>query len=158
MVNQLNNEIIDKVDEIIKKIESSELYLKYQLLKDEIGTNKELVMLINEIKVLQKDYELPVNNKVLNNIINMIKNDRPNSEIDLYGNFIAQKSYNKFSIKLKKESNDDKTYVNGYRGFVTHPTQEEQPSFGVSIQTSLNKLKNRSDDAPINPPMDPHFT
>ena len=40
------------------------------------------------------------------NYLLIIKNDKPNSEIDLYGNFIAQKSYNKFSIKLKKESND----------------------------------------------------
>jgi len=34
---------------------------------------------------------------------------------------------------LKKESNDDKTYVDGYSGFGILPTQEEQPSFGVSI-------------------------
>ncbi len=50
-----NKEILHKIDEIIDKIESSELYLKYLDLKKKIDNNKELVMLINEVKVLQKD-------------------------------------------------------------------------------------------------------
>ena len=62
-------------------------------------------IIINMIKELQKDYELPVNNEILNNIIELVNSNNANSEIDLYGNFIAQKSYNKFSIKLKSDSN-----------------------------------------------------
>ncbi len=62
-------------------------------------------IIINMIKELQKDYELPVNNEILNNIMELVSSNNANSEIDLYGNFIAQKSYNKFSIKLKSNSN-----------------------------------------------------
>lgn len=57
---------------------------------------------------------------------------------------------------LKKESNDDKTYVDGYSGFGTPPTQEEQPSFGVSIQASLNKLKNKTGATVQTQPKGPH--
>ena len=57
-------------------------------------------IIINMIKELQKDYELPVNNEILNNIIELVSSNNANSEIDLYGNFIAQKSYNKFRGSL----------------------------------------------------------
>ena len=57
MVKQLNNkEILDKVDEIIKEIENSSDYQKYLLLKDEINNNKELVLLINKVRQMNKDY------------------------------------------------------------------------------------------------------
>ena len=61
-------------------------------------------IIISLIKDLQKDYELPVNNEVLSNIINLVNSNKANTEIDLYGNFIVQKSYNKFSIKLKRNN------------------------------------------------------
>ena len=55
MVNQLNKEINNKVDEIINEIENSEVYQKYLSLQKQISSNKELMMLINQVKVLQKD-------------------------------------------------------------------------------------------------------
>lgn len=69
MVNYLNNkEILYKIDEIINKIEGSELYLKYLDLKEKIDNNKELVMLINEVKLLQKDVVHHLDKKELLNI------------------------------------------------------------------------------------------
>lgn len=55
MVNQLNKEILEKIDEIINLIEQSAEYKKYLLLKEKMNDNKEIKRLINEIKVLQKD-------------------------------------------------------------------------------------------------------
>ena len=52
----MNNKILKKVDEIILEIENSEEYKKYLSLKDKIESNKELIGLINKVKVLQKDY------------------------------------------------------------------------------------------------------
>jgi cell fate (sporulation/competence/biofilm development) regulator YmcA (YheA/YmcA/DUF963 family) len=51
----LNKEINNKVDEIINEIENSEVYQKYLSLQKQISSNKELMMLINQVKVLQKD-------------------------------------------------------------------------------------------------------
>ncbi len=51
----MNKEIENKIDEIINEIESSDLYKKYLLLKDNINSNKELMELINKVKVMQKD-------------------------------------------------------------------------------------------------------
>ena len=57
MVKSLNNQkILNKLDEIINEIESSDEYKKYLLLKEEIGKNKELVILINKVRQLNKDY------------------------------------------------------------------------------------------------------
>lgn len=51
-----NKEILDKVDDIIKKIESSSDYQKYLKLKEDIKNNKELVLLINEVRQMNKDF------------------------------------------------------------------------------------------------------
>lgn len=51
----MNKEIETKIDEIINEIKSSDLYKKYLLLKDKINSNKELMELINKVKVMQKD-------------------------------------------------------------------------------------------------------
>ena len=51
----MNKEIIDKVEEIIKTIEESSTYQKYLDLKKKIDNNKELTILINEVRLLQKD-------------------------------------------------------------------------------------------------------
>lgn len=51
-----NKEILNKVDEIIKEIEDSDDYKKYLLLKEEINNNKELVLLINKVRQMNKDY------------------------------------------------------------------------------------------------------
>lgn len=57
MVKSLNNTLIlNKLDEIINEIETSEEYKKYLVLKDEIKKNKELVLLINKVRQLNKDY------------------------------------------------------------------------------------------------------
>ena len=56
MVSQLNNNILSKIDEIISLIENSDIYKKYLLLQNEMQKNKKLMQLINEIKVLEKDY------------------------------------------------------------------------------------------------------
>lgn len=57
MVRLLNNqEILNKLDEIINEIETSDEYKKYLLLKEKIGNNKELLILINKVRQLNKDY------------------------------------------------------------------------------------------------------
>ena len=55
MVKQLNKKVNDKIDEINKEIETSEIYQKYLSLKEQIENNKELVELINKVRVTQKD-------------------------------------------------------------------------------------------------------
>lgn len=50
-----NKEILAKVDEIIALIKESDDYQKYLSLKKELENNQEINLLINEIKLLQKD-------------------------------------------------------------------------------------------------------
>lgn len=52
----MNNEVLNKIDEIILTIENSSEYQKYLLLKDKSSKDKELMLLINKIRVLQKDF------------------------------------------------------------------------------------------------------
>ena len=51
----MNKEIENKIDEIINEIESSPDYKKYLSLKEQIKNNKELMELINKVRVMQKD-------------------------------------------------------------------------------------------------------
>lgn len=51
----MNKEIENKIDEIINEIESSPDYQKYLSLKEQIKNNKELMELINKVRVMQKD-------------------------------------------------------------------------------------------------------
>ncbi len=51
----MNKEINKKIDEIINDIETSPIYQKYLLLQDKISNNKELMELINKVKIMQKD-------------------------------------------------------------------------------------------------------
>ena len=55
MVSQLNKDISNKIDEIINEIENSDVYQKYLSLQKQISSNKELMELINKVKVMQKD-------------------------------------------------------------------------------------------------------
>ena len=55
MVNKLNNLILDKVDEIVNLIKSSDDYQKYLLLQENMNKNTDLINLINEVKSLQKE-------------------------------------------------------------------------------------------------------
>ena len=71
----MKKEILNKIDEIIKTIEESDDYLKYLDLKNKISNNKELVNLINEVKLLQKDVVHHLNKKeILNEKINELNN------------------------------------------------------------------------------------
>ena len=76
MVKSLNNQkILNKLDEIINEIESSDEYKKYLLLKEEIGKNKELVILINKVRQLNKDYlHNLVKKEELDNVTNELNN------------------------------------------------------------------------------------
>ena len=75
MVKLLNKEILDKVDDIIQTIESSNEYQKYLDLKKQIDNNKELKEMINKVRVLQKDVTHNVKKKeVLDEHIAMLNN------------------------------------------------------------------------------------
>ena len=75
MVNWLNKDINEKIDEINKEIENSEIYQKYLLLKNKISNNKELIELINKVKVMQKDnVHKKVTNEELEKIVNELNN------------------------------------------------------------------------------------
>ncbi len=52
----MNKDILEKIDELVKEIESSPDYQNYLSLKEQISKNKKLTELINKVKVLQKDY------------------------------------------------------------------------------------------------------
>ena len=52
----MNNEILQKIDEINDEIENSLIFKKYLDLKKRIANNKELVLLINKVRISQKDY------------------------------------------------------------------------------------------------------
>ena len=51
----MNKEINEKIDEIISDIENSDIYKKYLMLKEAIKSNKELMELINKVRIMQKD-------------------------------------------------------------------------------------------------------
>ncbi len=51
----MNKIINDKIDEIINEIETSSIYKKYISLQKEIKNNKELMVIINKVRVMQKD-------------------------------------------------------------------------------------------------------
>lgn len=54
MASKLNDEILNKVNEIIEVIKKSDDYQKYLLLQEKMNNNDELISLINEVKELQK--------------------------------------------------------------------------------------------------------
>ena len=121
MVNQLNKEILNKVDEIIKDIESSNEYQKYLLLKDKISNDKELIRLINEVKILQKDVVHHLNKKDLlkekleeldNNPLYREYNNTI-SEINNTFAIIESSINNYFQNKLNQSSIDDFFVVYG---------------------------------------------
>lgn len=51
----MNKEISKKIDEIINDIETSSVYQEYLSLKEKIKKDKELMELINKVRVMQKD-------------------------------------------------------------------------------------------------------
>ena len=70
-----NEEILNKVDEIIKEIEDSDNYKKYLKLKEEINKNKELVLLINKYRQMNKDF---THNLVKNEELDRVQNELNN--------------------------------------------------------------------------------
>ena len=67
----MNKDISKKIDEIINEIESSEIYKKYLSLQEQIKNNKELMELINKVRVLQKDVlHKKKNKKELDDLVN----------------------------------------------------------------------------------------
>ena len=77
MVNQLNKEILKKIDEIIKLIEESPDYQKYLKLKEEIQKNDEIMLMINKVKVLQKDVTHHIDKEAELNTLNNELNNHP---------------------------------------------------------------------------------
>ena len=51
----MNKEINQKIDEIINEIENSLIYQRYLSLKEKIANNKELMTLINKVRIMQQD-------------------------------------------------------------------------------------------------------
>ena len=78
MVNQLNKEILEKVDEIVKYIEDTKDYQQYLLIKERMRDDLEINRLLDEIRILQKllanhynenlDEKLQEKTKILHNI------------------------------------------------------------------------------------------
>lgn len=78
-----NDEILNKIEEIISKIENSDLYHKYVDLKNKLNKNKEIVTLINEVKLLQKDV-----------VHHMDKKELLNKKIEDLNNYPLYREYN----------------------------------------------------------------
>ena len=73
----MNKEVSEKINEIIDEIESSPLYKKYLSLQDKINNNKELMELINKVRVMQKDVlHKKTNKEELDILVNEL-NDHP---------------------------------------------------------------------------------
>ena len=69
-----NKEILNKIDEIINLIENSSEYQKYLSLKKDLDNDKEITLLISEIKLLQKDVVHHLDKKeILNKKINELE-------------------------------------------------------------------------------------
>lgn len=50
----VNNIILDKVENIIEDISTSKLYIDYQFLSDKLSKNKNVVDIVERVKLLQK--------------------------------------------------------------------------------------------------------
>lgn len=103
MVRLLNKEILDKIDEIILLIESSSNYQKYLNLKDTISNNKDIMILINEIKVLQKDV-----------VHHFDKKELLNKKIEELNNFPLYREYNNILYELNNEFSIVESSINNY--------------------------------------------
>ena len=83
MEKYVNDEILTKTDELVNYIKESETFKKYQELKGQIKSNKEIMKLINEVKNLQKKaVKKEYNHEDVTNINNEINNKL--NELDEY--------------------------------------------------------------------------
>lgn len=73
----MNDKILSKVDEIVLYIENSSTYKEYLLLKEKINNNKEILDLIGQIKLKQKEL---VKKEYTQEDISNIENDLINLE------------------------------------------------------------------------------
>ena len=55
MVNQLNNDIISKLDEIINIIKDSSRYKRFVEVQESLKNNKDITSKIEKVKKLQKE-------------------------------------------------------------------------------------------------------
>ena len=55
MVKSLNNDVLSKVDEIVKYIEESDDYRKYKEIEKKLENNSEIMDKVNSIKSIQKE-------------------------------------------------------------------------------------------------------
>ncbi len=77
-----NKEILNKVDEIINNIESSNDYRDYLKLKEIINNDSEITALINNVRVKQKDF-----------VHHLISEDELNKAYDKLNNHPVYREY-----------------------------------------------------------------
>ena len=91
MVNQLNKEIEDKLNEIIKFIKESDSFKRYLKAKEILDTRDDLKIKIEKIKKIQKEI-IKHRDKLLENELNNLINDLNND--------ITYNEYNKYLIEV----------------------------------------------------------
>lgn len=109
MVSQLNKEILEKIDEIIQIIETSPEYLKYLDLKEKIKNHKELMELINRVRVMQKDVLHKKNNQ---NELDKLLNELNNNPLYREYNNVIYEINNTYSIVENSINNYFERIVN----------------------------------------------
>lgn len=99
----MNNEILNKVDEIIELINNSDDYKEYLKLKEIISNNEEITSLINKVKSLQKEIVHGYNKELeLQETLNTLNNH------PIY------REYNNKVIDINNQINLIETTLNNY--------------------------------------------
>ena len=105
----MNKEILEKIDEIIQIIETSPEYLKYLDLKEKIKNHKELMELINRVRVMQKDVLHKKNNQ---NELDKLLNELNNNPLYREYNNVIYEINNTYSIVENSINNYFEKIVN----------------------------------------------
>lgn len=103
MVKLLNNKILKKIDEIILVIEESDEYQKYLCLKEQMQKDNNLIKLINEVKVLQKDV-----------VHHLEKKELLNQKITELNNYPLYREYSNVLFELNNTYSLLETMINNY--------------------------------------------
>ena len=93
------NDILDSSDKLIEAIKNSDLYKRYIYLKEQMINDKEINVLIKEIKSLQKKIVIETNNG--NDI--SIYEDEINKKIESLNNFPLYVEYDYVQKDLNEE-------------------------------------------------------
>lgn len=109
MEKSVNNEILNKVDEIVSEIKMSKNYQDYLFLKDKLKNNEKATNLISDIKKLQKEIvkkeslrqDITDTDKQLEEKINLL------NQIPLYVEFIEKQEELNLTYQLLKQELDD---------------------------------------------------